>query len=78
MPLENGKSQAALQQNIKTEIEAGKEPKQAAAIAYTQQRAADDYRPAAVEVIPESVSLATMNENNRKYWANQGGEQNEQ
>jgi len=77
MPLENGKSEAALQHNIKTEIEAGKDPKQAEAIAYSQ-RDADEYRPSAVEVIPENVTLATMNSNNRKYWANQGGEQDEQ
>ena len=35
MPLKKGKSKAALQSNIKTEIAAGKEPKQAVAIAYS-------------------------------------------
>jgi len=34
MPLEQGNSKAAISHNIKTEIEAGKDPKQAAAIAY--------------------------------------------
>jgi hypothetical protein len=34
MPLEKGKSKATIQRNIKREIEAGKTPKQAAAIAY--------------------------------------------
>lgn len=35
MPLKKGKSKKTLQQNTKTEIEAGKDPKQAAAIAYS-------------------------------------------
>lgn len=37
MPLSKSKSKAALQSNIKKEIKAGKEPKQAAAIAYSVQ-----------------------------------------
>lgn len=75
-PLEQGSSKEALAHNIETEIAAGKDPKQAAAIAYSVQRANDDeYAPVAVAVIPESVSLATLNEQNRKYWACQGGEQ---
>ncbi len=40
MPLKKGKSKAALQENIKAEINAGKPPKQAAAIAYSVQRKA--------------------------------------
>ena len=36
-------SKEALQQNIKTEINSGKEPKQAAAIAYSVQRANDNF-----------------------------------
>lgn len=40
MPLHKSKSKAALQQNIKTEIAAGKPPKQAAAIGYAVQREA--------------------------------------
>lgn len=40
MPLIKGKSDAARSENIKTEIEAGKDPKQAAAIAYSVQRKA--------------------------------------
>lgn len=35
MPLVKGSSKKAIQQNIKTEIAAGKDPKQAAAIAYS-------------------------------------------
>lgn len=38
MPLNKGKSKAAFQQNIKTEIKAGKPPKQAVAIAYSVKR----------------------------------------
>jgi cell division septation protein DedD len=38
MPLESGKSKAAFEHNIKTEIAAGKEPKQAVAIAYAKKR----------------------------------------
>ena len=40
MPLIEGKSDKARSENIKTEIEAGKDPKQAAAIAYSVQRKA--------------------------------------
>lgn len=38
MPLKEGKSQKAFEKNIKTEIEAGKPPKQAVAIAYAVKR----------------------------------------
>lgn len=41
MPLIQSASKEALQKNIKTEIEAGKDPKQAAAIAYSVQRKND-------------------------------------
>lgn len=40
MPLIEGKSDKARSENIKTEIEAGKDPKQAAAIGYSVQRKA--------------------------------------
>lgn len=39
MPLSKGTSKAARQENIEKEIAAGKDPKQAVAIAYSQQRA---------------------------------------
>ena len=42
MPLEQGKSQAAISHNIETEIHHGKDPKQAAAIAYSTARHSDD------------------------------------
>ena len=38
MPLKTGKSKAAFTSNIKTEIRAGKPPKQAVAIAYSEKR----------------------------------------
>jgi len=68
MPLEESGSKQALQKNIKTEINAGKDPKQAAAIAYSVQRANDEYVPEAIETVPESVTLETLNEQNRRYW----------
>ena len=42
MPLSHGKSNEARSKNIATEIRAGKDPKQAAAIAYHIQREARD------------------------------------
>jgi hypothetical protein len=75
MPLVQSSSEKALKENIATEIEHGKDPKQAAAIAYETQRANDEYVPQAVEVVPEGVTLTTLNEQNRKYWAHQGGEE---
>jgi hypothetical protein len=38
MPLEKGKSNKAREDNVKTEIKAGRDPKQAVAIAYSEQR----------------------------------------
>jgi hypothetical protein len=38
MPLKKGKSKKVLSENIATEIKAGRPKKQAAAIAYSQQR----------------------------------------
>lgn len=38
MPLIEGKSDKSRAENIKTEVEAGKDPKQAAAIGYAVQR----------------------------------------
>jgi hypothetical protein len=40
MPLNKSKSRAAFSQNVRTEIAAGKPPKQAVAIAYSEKRAA--------------------------------------
>ena len=38
MPLKEGHSKETIQKNIATEIDAGKDPKQAAAIAYSKAR----------------------------------------
>lgn len=43
MPLIEGKSKKAFEKNIKTEIAAGKDPKQAVAIAYSEKRAAQKH-----------------------------------
>ena len=63
MPLIQSGSKSALQKNIKTEIEHGKDPKQAAAIAYSVQRQNDapivQHRPSG---IPESVGLDSLKE----------------
>jgi hypothetical protein len=52
------------------------DPKQSGGAAYEKQ-SSQDYAPMAVEVIPENVTLATMNESNKKYWAQQGGDKEE-
>ena len=41
----------------------------------TTQPEKDEYVPVAVSVLPESVTPATLNEQNRAYWKNAGGEQ---
>mgnify|MGYP006279854353 CR=1 FL=1 len=41
MPLKQSKTKEALKENIKTEIKAGKPPKQAVAIAYSVKREAE-------------------------------------
>ena len=64
MPLIESKSDKALQENIKREIEAGKDPKQAAAIAYSVQHAND-----VIKCFPEGTTVADINEANRKFWA---------
>lgn len=38
MPLESGSSQKTISDNIRTEVRAGRDPKQAAAIAYSVAR----------------------------------------
>jgi hypothetical protein len=45
MPLIKGSSKKAISENIATEIKAGKDPKQAAAIAYSTAREAKDALP---------------------------------
>lgn len=64
MPLVQGSSKADISKNIETEINAGKDPKQAAAIAYSVARENDEqYAEPAT-----SISLAELNEANKKYW----------
>lgn len=43
MPLESGSSRGAISSNIATEVRAGKDPKQAAAIAYAKARGDDGH-----------------------------------
>ncbi len=70
MPLEHGTSQSAFSHNVATEVSAGKPPKQAVAIAYSEQRQAHDYVPSAVSTTPDSVTPQTINDENAKYWSN--------
>jgi len=74
MPLVESASEEALKKNIAAEISAGKEPKQAAAIAYSVQRQNDaaEYVAMAVPCLPESVTPAEINRRNRQYWEKQG------
>lgn len=66
MPLEQSGSKEARERNIETEIEHGKDPKQAVAIGYSVQRANQDeepaYFPATTLTIPE------LQKKNREYW----------
>jgi len=55
MPLNKGSSKEALQENIATEIRAGKTPEQAAAIAYSIQRGNDTEMPQSV--VKDSIEL---------------------
>lgn len=74
MPLEQSGSKEALSKNIATEVSAGKDPKQASAIAYSVQRA-NDYEPMALPVAPQGMTVSDINKQNRKYWRTAGGEQ---
>jgi hypothetical protein len=60
MPLESGKSKEAISHNIATEIRHGKDPKQAAAIAYSNARKAGDVNPGAcgMDAISANTALA--------------------
>lgn len=65
MPLQQGSSEAALSSNIATEINAGKDPKQAAAIAYSVQRQNDS----SMDGLPEVQTAAETAERSQKYWS---------
>lgn len=71
MPLNHGKSDEARSENIATEIRAGKDPKQAAAIAYSEQRNARDASP--MSTLPEVCTQAESVERSRKLWEQPGG-----
>jgi hypothetical protein len=54
--LVEGKSKEALKKNIKAEIESGKPPKQAVAIAYSKQKSSDSDKNK-LKIICESIIL---------------------
>lgn len=54
MPLLEGSSQETISKNIETEINAGKDPKQAAAIAYSKAGKAEDQAPRAAGIMYQS------------------------
>lgn len=62
-----GKSDQTRSENIATEIRAGKDPKQAAAIAYSVQRENRDSE-MGMAVVPNTVTLAQINARNRELW----------
>lgn len=66
MPLNKSGSKAAVSENIETEMAAGKPQKQAVAIALNTQREAHDE--VMKSCLPESVTQADLNAQNRKYW----------
>lgn len=69
MPLKQGSSQKTISENIETEIEHGHPPKQAEAIAY---REAGESRHDSDESIPVSLTAKEINEQNRRFWAQEG------
>jgi len=64
MPLNPGKSDEARSENIATEIKAGKDPKQAEAIAYSIQ--GKDSSP--ISGLPQTQTAAESASRNEKYW----------
>jgi hypothetical protein len=70
MPLEQGNSQEAFKHNVEVEVAAGKPPKQAVAIAYSEQREAHDYVPSAVSTTPDCMTVGSINEKNAEFWKN--------
>ncbi len=76
MPLKQGSSEKALHENIATEIRAGKDPQQAAAIAYSVKRENQDIQqdvsqegPPHGGALPACLSPAQLNEINRRFWS---------
>lgn len=56
MPLNYGKSKAARQANIETEIAAGKKPAQAVAIAYSVQRRGKPRKPSLADEMRQHLT----------------------
>lgn len=67
MPLEQGKSEATHGANVKTEIEAGKSPAQANAIAYSVAGEARDCL-AGNHPVQSTITQADMIADNRNHW----------
>ena len=70
MPLEQSATKSALQHNIATEVRAGKSPEQAAAIAYSTQRANDvcEYNmDCCTSNLPDKVKAEHVMANSRNY-----------
>lgn len=67
MPLEQGKSEATHSANVKTEIEAGKSPAQANAIAYSVAGEGRDCLPGNMPV-QSTITQADMIADNRNHW----------
>lgn len=70
MPLIQSASKEALSENISKEVEAGKDPKQAVAIAYSTQRSNKDEDPSYFAV-DASDTLAAINKRNNTFWRGQ-------
>lgn len=67
MPLVQSASKETLSENIASEVNAGKKPDQAEAIAYNVQRANDDAEGLCQQAQP-GLTLAKLNDCNRAFW----------
>jgi hypothetical protein len=72
MPLKPGSAPATIQENIRTEIAAGKDPKQAAAIAHSV--AGDQIMPD-YEGALRGMSVEDIKRKNEEYWSQWGAPQ---
>lgn len=71
MPLKEGSSQETISENIRTEVEHGKDPKQAAAIAYSEAGKSRDAEPSFSPAT--SLSLSDLQQQNQRFWKQKGG-----
>jgi len=60
MPLESGKSKEAFQHNVKAELQAGKPPRQAIAIAYSEKRKGDLKESVTTKKTMQSYGIGTL------------------